>query len=400
MPVGHSSLSEAWRKGTALLGVAVLMGCAGSGGPPMDGLDYDPRLITGETVFADPVTPSELPMVDILAMDPAMRAFVADAVGDVRNSSVKFKRLMRALVDAGYFNGSYYQPGLTLTSSELFTAKTGNCLSYTTMFIALAREAGLDAGFQIVEVPPNWDADSGYLIRYTHINVLLKGVRGDVTDSGEVSVDFNAFHPDPHYARHPVSDEQATALFYSNRSIDSMVRGDARKGFALLVKALELTPDNADLWQNLGAFYALQKQPGMAVRAYEVALSLDYHHEGALSGLARAYAALGDRDQADAFAQRVHEDRSRNAYYHFAMAQAQFDKGGYGEALKSIDSAIDLERRNPRFRFMKGLVQAKLGDAEGSKKSFRRANELGRFDDLKKRYIQELAGEPAEQPQS
>ncbi|NIP13294.1 MAG: tetratricopeptide repeat protein, partial [Pseudomonadales bacterium] len=371
-------MSQIWSKGTALLGVAVLVGCAGPGGPPMYGLDYDPRLITGETVFAEGVNGSSLPPVNILEIDADMRAFVADAVGDVRNSSVKFKRLMRALVQAGYFNGSYYQPGLTLTASELFAAKTGNCLSYTTMFIALAREAGLNAGFQVVQVPPNWDADSGYLIRYTHISVLLSGVRGDVTDSGEVSVDFNAFHPDPHYPRHPVSDEDATALFYSNRSIDGMKKGDARNGFALLVKALELTPDNADLWQNLGAFYALQKQPEMAVRAYEVALSVDHHHEGALSGLARSYRLLGDRQQAEAYARRVHEDRSRNAYYHFAMAQAQFDKGLYDDALNSIDSAIDLERRNPRFRFMKGLVQVKLGDADGAKKSFLKAHRLGR----------------------
>jgi tetratricopeptide (TPR) repeat protein len=320
---------------------------------------------------------SKLPGVDILAIDPEMRAFVADAVGNARHSAVRFKRLMRALVEAGYFNGSYYQPGLTLTSSELFAAKTGNCLSYTTMFIALAREAGLDAGFQ---------------------NVVLSGVRNDVTDSGEVSVDFNAVHPDPHYVRRAVSDDDATALFYSNRSVDRMLKGDSVNGFALMVQALELTPDNADLWQNLGAFYALQQQPGMAVRAYEVALSLDHHHEGAMSGLARAYASLGDLEKAELYAQRVHEDRSRNAYYHFAIAQAEFDKGRYGDALKSINAAVDLERRNPRFRFMKGLVQAKLGDVEGANKSFRKAHRLGRYDDLKKRYIEELAGQPAGQP--
>ncbi len=49
---------------------------------------------------------------------------------------------------------------------------------------------------------------------------------------------------------------------------------------------------------------------------------------------------------------------------------------------------------------MKGLVQVKLGDADGAKKSFRKAHRLGRYDDLKKRYIEELAGGPAEQPQS
>ena len=136
------------------------------------------------------------------------------------------------------------------------------------------------------------------------------------------------------------------------------------------------------------------------VNLTEVALSLDHHHEGALSGLARAYAALGDREQAQVYAQRVHEERSRNAYYHFALAQAEFDKGRYDDALKAIDSAIGLERRNPRFRFMKGLVQAKLGDMEGAKRSFRKANRLGRYDDLKKRYIEELAGGPAAQPRS
>jgi len=347
-------------------------------------------LLSGEAVFGEPVSLEEVPDIDLIGVSDEMRAFISAKVGNSRISSVKFRRMFRGLTDAGYFNANYLADS-TRTAAETFHHKTANCLSYTSMFIALAREAGLDARFQIVSVPPNWDADSGYLIRYTHVNLVLKGFRYDMVNGEEFSVDFNDVLPEPDYPRHVISDKRATALFYANQSVQFLRSGSMREAFAYLKKAIDLAPDDANLWINLGAFYAKQDALDRALGAYRVALALDSNNRGAISGLGRTHLLLGHQEEADFYNEQVKRYRQRNPYFHFAIAQAEFENARYEAALDAINTAIDLKYRNGRFHFLKGLTEYKLGDMDSAQESFHRAERFGNFRDLKQRYVSGVA---------
>jgi Flp pilus assembly protein TadD len=357
----------------------------------------DPRLVpehqallSGELIFGEPVSTNEAIEEDLLGISEEMRAFIAEEVGDVRVPAVKFRRMFRGLTREGYFTANYIADS-TRTASETFHHKSGNCLSYTSMFIALAREAGLDARFQIVRVPPNWDADSGYLIRYTHVNLVLKGFMYDARTGEDFSVDFNDVLPDPDYPRYEISDEKAYSLFYANQSVSHLRAGEMRQAFAFLKKAIDISPDNADLWINLGAFYAKQQAYEQALASYQVALELDPVNRGAISGLGRTHEQLGNLAEAEHYQDKVRRYRQRNPYYHFAIAQTEFDRARYDEALTAINTAIDLKYRNGRFHFLKGLTEYKLGDMEGAQESFRRADRFGNYRDLKQRYVSGVA---------
>ena len=374
------------------LGALVLLLVAGCVGTPPDPRS-EPETLTllrGDAVFAEPVSTDEVPSVDLLEVSDEMRDFIADEVGDITIPSVKFRRMFKGLTGGGYFESNYIAD-TTRTAADTFHHKSGNCLSYTSMFIALAREAGLDARFQIVRVPPNWDADSGYLIRYTHVNVVLRGFSFDRSPANEFSVDFNDVLPEPDYPRYEISDERATALFYANRSVHHMRTGESREAFAYLQKAIDLAPDNADLWINLGAFYAKQKAYEQALASYEVALTLDPGSRGAQSGLGRTHEILGNVEVADFYNDKVRRYRQRNPYYHFAIAQTEFDRARYGAALEAVNRALDLKYRSGRFHFLKGLAEYKLGDLEGAQNSFRRADRFGNYRDLKQRYVSGVA---------
>lgn len=348
------------------------------------------ELLVGDLIFGEPVSTAEAPDVDLLGVSDEMRAFIAAEVGDVRVPTAKFRRMFRGLNREGYFEANYIADS-TRTAEDTFHHKSGNCLSYTSMFIALAREAGLDAQFQLVQVPPNWDADSGYLIRYTHVNLVLKGFMYDSSTGREFSVDFNDVLPDPDYPRHEISDEEASALFYANRSVFHLRAGEMRQAFAYLKKAIDISPHNADLWINLGAFYAKQNAFEQALTAYEVALGLDPGNRGAISGLGRTHEILGNLDEAKRYKDQVRRYRQRNPYYHFAIAQTEFDGGRYDRALAAINTAIDLKYRIGRFHFLKGLTEYKLGDLESARLSFERANRFGNYRDLKRRYVNGVA---------
>lgn len=363
----------------ALLAVFVLLasGCVSQSRYKQSGtLDYDPSLLTGERMFGEPVPVDDLPRIPIAEPSEAMLDYVERTVRRDRLASQRFRDLFGGLNDDGYFQ-AVYSANRTLTAAETFDSQGGNCLSYTNMFIALARAAGLDAKYQIVEVPPSWDAGSGFLIRYTHINVLLKGLRLDHHEGQDVIVDFNIVHPDPDYPRRAVSDEYAESLFYANKSVRLLREGQPRESFRYLRRAIEIAPENVDLWINLGAFYATHGHFHESVEAYEVALQIDPRSRSAYSGLARSHANMGDHELAAEYEGKVRNYRERNPFYHYAMAQSAFEDADYRQSLDYINTAIALKRRNARFHLLKSLVEERLGDPGSARESLERAKHLG-----------------------
>jgi len=356
--------------------LAIAGGCSLRSGMLVDELSYDATLLSGERIFTEPVTSDELPVLAVNEPSEAMRAYVAANVPETPSHTRRFRFLFKVLHEDGYFD-AVYSANRTLTAAEAFEAQGGNCLSYTNMFVALARAAGLQAHYQIVDTPANWDADSGFLIRYTHINVLLENVQMGTLPGEDLIIDFNDVHPEQNYDRRQVSDAYAESLFYANHSVRLLREGKHRRSFAWLRRALDIAPENVDLWINLGAFYATLGDLESSLEAYELALQLDSRNKSAYSGLARSHRALGNDALAADYEQRVRNYRERNPFYYYALAQAAYETADYPSALESINSAIDLRYRTARFHLLKGLVEQQLGEAEAAKGSFRRAERYG-----------------------
>jgi tetratricopeptide (TPR) repeat protein len=365
--------------GAAVLGVMLqmlLLGACTLQPTSLQHLEYPDWLLTGERLFAEPIDlEREVPDVPVSEPDETMRGYVASSVKSGVSATARFRQLIDALARDGYFNTAY-SPYQTMTAAVAFGTRGGNCLSYTNMFIALAREAGLDAVYQVVDVPPSWDAEANFLIRYAHINVLIRNVHLDRQMSQTV-VDFNDVRPAADYPRQEVSDAYAKALYFANHSVALIKAGETRAGFAHLLRAIDTDPSNVDLWVNLGAFYAVEGEFAAAAEAYQTALRINGRNKAALSGLARSYTNLGDEQRAAQYRERVRNYRETNPFYHYALAKAAFDDADFENSLDYINAAIGLSRRTGRFHLLKGLVEQQLGDHEAAELSFRRARRHG-----------------------
>ncbi len=361
-----------------LIGACVQQGVPFQPDDPKPPANFDPELLTGRLMFGEPVAGDEVGDVDALGLDDTMRAFVdVDAMSGL-SAAKRLQWLIKRLEEEGHFADSY-NPLATLTARETFRSKDGNCLSYTTLFIALARASGLHAYYQMVTLPPNWSADSGLLIRNNHVNAVVYERHLVEGFTREYIVDFNALEIGSDLERHRVSDNYATTLYYSNLAVEHMRHDRSREAFALLRKGIELVPGNADLWVNLAAFYARNDKLEAAVSAYEVVLQLDPTSKTALSGLSSIYAAMGDAVRAERYARQVREYRERNPFYHFALAQLKFENANYAASLAAVNRAIELKRRNPSFYQLKGQAEQKLGDAAAAARSFSRARRYERL---------------------
>ncbi|MEM7077117.1 MAG: transglutaminase domain-containing protein [Pseudomonadota bacterium] len=339
-------------------------------------LQYDPALLSGAALFGRPIPPSRAPAHDILGADAAMHAFVGDIV-DKRLAVVRFNRLLDKLADSDFFTNTY-DANVTLTASETFHRKIGNCMSYSNLFVALARLAGLEVRFQIVpQLYPTWNAEDGVLIRNNHINLSVRGQRFDRNRANGYTIDFNLVEPDPDSQVQPISDAYAASLFYANLSVTALMEADVELSFAYLKRAFAAEPRNPDLWINLGALYNRFGEHRLAIDSLLVAQQIAPRDRTIVSALERSYRVVGEIEVADRLAVKVRRHRNANPYYHFAMAQQAAQRGDHDASKAAIEAALRLKKDEPRFHHLQSLLYRRTGETKLADASLRRARKQG-----------------------
>ncbi|MDE0419833.1 MAG: tetratricopeptide repeat protein [Gammaproteobacteria bacterium] len=337
-----------------------------------DGLPPESELLSGKAIFGEEVSSSELPDLDIVATSDAMRAFVAD-VRDVPNEAIRFDRLLDRMRAGGYVP-SGYDPYVNLTAREAFAEKRGNCLSYTNLFIALARETGLDARYQVVDVPPDYDSINDMVVLIRHVNARVEHIPG----RGAVSVEFSGEYASGIHDRRVVDDRFALGLHYNNLAFSGDRAANDRSAFVYLRKAIEQAPEHPDFWTNLGVLYARGGHFEQAIASYRRALGRDSNHRGAIRGLANAYGALGKAATAQFYQRRMAHSRTRDAYAYYTLARRAYLAEAPGESLELVSRAIRLHRRDHRFHLLAGELHTRLGDTVAANESFKRAGQVAR----------------------
>ncbi|MBV1906623.1 MAG: tetratricopeptide repeat protein [Pseudomonadales bacterium] len=320
----------------------------------------------------------------LLYVDQEMREFLSKNLSDGAPEA-KLRKLLRAMSKRGLGHLNY-NLDLTYTAQDTFHKLEGNCLSFTNLFVALAREAGLKVFYQMVEVPPNWDGgEGGLVILNNHVNVIVK-----LRYKMDRLVDFNLFEYQDNYTTKAVSDEYAESMFYSNLGVEALQRKEYGNAFWYLNHALALYPDIDNLWVNLGVLFSRVGMTDHAESAYLQSLLLERGNKSALSNLAGLYYTQGDVEKAEAYKKMVSYYRNTNPYYHFSLANIAFDQGNYQETLTLISRSIRLKQVEHQFHYLKGKALKALGKDKLAIKSLEKAHRYAVYYTTREKYAREL----------
>lgn len=365
-----------------LMMAMLLGGCAAV--PPREGADRVVReeVLAGSVLFGGETVPP-LPEIDILAVDAPMREFLARYVDRESNAHLRLQQLVYAVISPGIFGLEYDEH--TRTAAETYAARTGNCLAFTNLFVALARESGLRVSYQQIDIPPDWEQRGDTFVLSRHINVLV-----DMGPHSKKAVDFNIDDFKTSYDRHPVSDRRAQAHYYSNVGVEKLQAKDYRGAFLYLRKGLAVDEAFPPLWTNLGALYSRAGHRRHAEASYLEALRLDGAEMVAISNLARLYERQGQAEQAAAMRELARIHRERNPYFRFHAAREAFLARDYRGALAHLDFAIRHKPNEDQFLFLRGIVRLQLGDQAKARADLERAEELAGSEALKRNYHSKL----------
>ena len=269
-------------------------------------------LISGEALFGEQAKDIVLPDDHVLALNDTMRDYLKRYVPRNYFETVKVRVLTRMIFGKGAL-GMEYNTSKTHTARDAFKATEGNCLAFSYLFAAFARERGLRVSFQEVDIPPQWSNvgdELYYLSRHVNVIIHMKEIR-------DIVIDIDSINYKPHYRAKKISDNFAIALYYSNKGTDYLIEGDFENSFRYLVKALELSPRDPAIWSNLGVMYRMKGMYNYAEKAYFIALKHKGQHKSVLTNLSAMYEYMGEMEKSIYYSSLARDYQLKNSYYNF-----------------------------------------------------------------------------------
>ncbi len=333
--------------------------------------------LSGELILGRGYKADELPDEDLFGVSPEMKAFAESSTTQARRPDSKAEALHLALMTAAGAGGRgiTYSAYNTNTGIKAFEQRQANCLSYTLMYVAMARHLGLNAHVNEVILPPTWDmraADTYVFMRHVNAKVFiphrrkLSWVRGGTEEMGDIVVDLEMRRFKPHYRQRVIDKELVSAQFYSNRGMELAAEGNSEQAFLYLRKALLMSEEPSYIWSNFGSFYRRLKFYTQAEAIYLHGLSLNPRDYTIMHNLSGLYFELGNVEKHREYQRRVRIHRNANPYYMFKRAEELVAAGDDNQALLVLKKAIKAEQEEQRFYRLAKEIYERKGDEENA----------------------------------
>lgn len=309
-----------------------------------------------------------------MAIPPGLQQMLRERVLSRSNSQARRLELLVQMIFEPDGLGLRYDTHATHSVAETWDTRSANCMSFTLLFVALAREAGIPARAQEVKQVLAWVEDQGTIYALGHINAQVR-IDGR---TGLVDLDSNVLM-DP-AGPQPISDTRALAHYYNNRGSELMADGDTDGARRYFAQALAEDPTLPDIWNNLGVLDARQGDRTAAAGDYARALALDPRHAATLSNAINLYRRSGDAVRVAQLMQRLERVHASDPFHQYLLGTDAERHGDYRSAVRYYRRAVRLYAGAHQFHF--GLARAYFlaGDNRKAERELRIARDLGHGD--------------------
>jgi len=324
--------------------------------------------------------------VDLLVIDDNIKKLLDQKIAPISSQRMRAFELHRLLFKP-IFIGISYDYAVTHTAQETFDKRIGNCLSHAALYVAAARYVGLNANFQIVEVPRDWLAHEDFYVVPSHMNVAVR------IPGNKITVEFTEVYSanqTKNLKSHKVSDREALAEYYNNIGMEYMEKKDRLTAIAYMRKATDTYKKVGFVWSNLGVVYKMTGHLELAEAAYEKAIKYDKKNLSIMKNLYLLYQQTNRHEEAAKFARKVERYSKQNPYYLERLAAADISMGNYRDAVGLLRKAIDIKPEESKFHVSLSYAYHQLGHYKKSIEAMTRAKENAENEEEFEGYAEKL----------
>ncbi len=308
---------------------------------------------------------------DLLAapmrLSEPMKAWLAANVPRHAPTLTRLQILFHALQDSEDPKFEY-RPGYTGTAEEVFESGELNCLSFSMLYVAMAREIRLSVYFLLVRDIQEFEKDGDLVVLSRHITA------GYGIADHRVVLEFNV-GPDVDYRRaEAITDLEAVALFYSNRGAELLREGDNREAAQWLETAVAIDGKLAQAWVNLGVARRRSLDLAAAEAAYRRAIELAPRNHSAYQNLSVLMRLRGEDDAA--VLDLLDRWGNLNPFTFLTLGDVALERGRLDEARRYFRRALRLAGHEAEPNAGMGMWAHAAGRRDEAEKWLRKARRI------------------------
>lgn len=299
-------------------------------------------------VFAAPGqfgTRPEIPAPDeVHALTPAQRAAVLGYLDAHEHSGVPRNRLLYDYMEQVTQDFNYQ--GDTLMAGDALALRRGNCLSLAILTTAVAKLAGVDIGYQLVDDIPVYQLSGQLMKRGVHVRSILYETAREphegviVFSRPGIVIDY--FPTGGSRFLGNLRENGYLAMYYRNIAAEALEREDYRTAYWYVLESLQFAPEDSAGLNMLAIVYGRVGDERKAEEIYLYALQVA---DNQLS-LLKNYRSLLLRMNRDAEAQEIEERLARmddpSPLRWLQLADSAYDDGEYRLAVDYYRRALEL----------------------------------------------------------
>ena len=312
---------------------------------------------------------------EILALSPEMGRFLARRIQPGLVRQARLQELIDVIFSPEGLEITYGNTR-TRTAEETFKARNGNCLSFTVMFVAMARHLGLNAYFREVDEVTSWDQRGNVVVTGRHMYAEVEA------DNGLTQVDFLPGTGKLYRSTRRILTPRVWAHFYSNLGVERLTDGRPVEAVALFERALENDARFSQALVNRGVAYHRLGDTARAEESFLRALEVDPGEMAAATNLAALYLARGRQAEAEPWLERVGGYLRRNPFHHFRLGLRAAREQDLEAAIVSFREAIRRRPEEAFFHLELARVLERSGKHEEAGASLKRALALADENEL------------------
>lgn len=306
---------------------------------------------------------------DVFELDEDARRWMDANVRSVGDMKYRQRLLVDAIFDQTALDITYDSTANT-TASETFRRKSANCLSLTILAHAMSEYAGFEARFQEVTGTEFWERRDQLSIGFGHVNLRIEDWFEDdkvmVLISSDVEVDFQRPAGAPRLPAHAIPQSRVLAMFYNNKGVDALLKGDPNRAYAYLRAALQSDPQLDMALANLGLLYGRHGRMDWAELNFREAMRINPRNTAAAKNLADILRGTGRVEEAGDVLARVQSLQQDNPFYFFVQGESAYDAGDWENAIRSYRKSIALDPDVSHFYLGLAKTYYRMGDMENA----------------------------------
>jgi tetratricopeptide (TPR) repeat protein len=229
-----------------------------------------------------------------------------------------------------------YDRNRTATAPEVWRDGVANCLSFTHLFVGLAREVGLPVYYLRIADSPRYERDGELVVASEHVAAAWG------PPHKRRVLDFSEEPIGEYHQTQVVSDLTAVAFYYSNLGAGRIRAGRLDAALDALAVATRLDPELADGWVNQGVALRAGGRRDEAEAAFRRALEANPSMISAYNNLGALLREAGRDEEARRLLEVTDRRANHDPFSYLALGDLSLAEGRLEEAARFYRRALRL----------------------------------------------------------